>query len=102
MNLKLPARNSFQRAGRSRFGRSHRRWLAGACRLRREVKLPAIFGRHMVVQRDRPMTIGGWAAPGRRFRPGAAGEAGDSGQRLGRMESDAAAGRKAAGRSRSW
>ncbi|MCX7047101.1 MAG: 9-O-acetylesterase, partial [Candidatus Sumerlaeota bacterium] len=29
-----------------------------------EVKLPAIFGSHMVLQQDKPLTVWGWAQPG--------------------------------------
>lgn len=31
---------------------------------RAEVKLPAVFGSHMVLQRDLPVPVWGWAAPG--------------------------------------
>src|SRR5262245_4069944 len=29
-----------------------------------DVKLPAVIGSHMVLQRDKPLPIWGWAAPG--------------------------------------
>ena len=32
--------------------------------LRADVRVPALFGNHMVVQRDRPIHVWGWAAPG--------------------------------------
>ena len=32
--------------------------------LQAEVRLPALFTHHMVLQRDIPITIWGWAAPG--------------------------------------
>src|SRR4051794_25075236 len=32
--------------------------------LHAEVRLPKIFGHHMVLQRDKPIVIWGWAAPG--------------------------------------
>ncbi len=31
---------------------------------RAEVKLPQVFGSHMVLQQDKPLSIWGWAAPG--------------------------------------
>jgi sialate O-acetylesterase len=37
---------------------------AGAPRARADVKLPAVIGSHMVLQRDRPLPIWGWADPG--------------------------------------
>jgi sialate O-acetylesterase len=41
-------------------------WLAapGLSEVRADVKLPKVFGSHMVLQRERPLTIWGWAAPG--------------------------------------
>jgi sialate O-acetylesterase len=36
--------------------------LAGVARA--EVKLPAVFGEHMVLQREMPVPVWGWAAPG--------------------------------------
>ena len=36
----------------------------GIARLRAEVRLPRIFGDHMVLQRDMPLPVWGWAAPG--------------------------------------
>ncbi|MFA6109030.1 MAG: 9-O-acetylesterase, partial [Candidatus Latescibacterota bacterium] len=29
-----------------------------------EVRLPALFGDHMVLQREQPIRVWGWAAPG--------------------------------------
>jgi sialate O-acetylesterase len=31
------------------------------------VRLPNVFGNHMVLQRDKPVTIWGWAAPGEKI-----------------------------------
>ena len=43
-------------------------WLvigAGLCQeARAEVRLPKVFGSHMVLQQDKPLTIWGWAQPG--------------------------------------
>ena len=45
-------------------------WLAAAAALaaalpaRADVSLPKVFGSHMVLQRDRPIPVWGWAAPG--------------------------------------
>ncbi len=38
--------------------------LAFASTARADVKLPAVLGSHMVLQRDRPLPIWGWAEPG--------------------------------------
>jgi sialate O-acetylesterase len=35
-----------------------------ASNARAEVRLPHVFGSHMVLQRDKPLTIWGWASPG--------------------------------------
>ncbi|NIP92041.1 MAG: hypothetical protein GWO24_00595, partial [Akkermansiaceae bacterium] len=39
-------------------------FLAQAGQARAEVRLPAVIGNHMVLQRDQPAPIWGWAAPG--------------------------------------
>src|SRR6185295_11456965 len=38
--------------------------LSFAATARADVKLPAVLGSHMVLQRDRPLPIWGWADPG--------------------------------------
>ena len=38
--------------------------LTGFTAARADVKMPAIFGDHMVLQRDMPLKVWGWAAPG--------------------------------------
>jgi len=43
-----------------------------------EVRLPALVGRHMVLQRDQPARVWGWAAPGERVRVSVSGAAGES------------------------
>ncbi|MFN7290437.1 MAG: sialate O-acetylesterase [Pirellula sp.] len=40
----------------------------GDCILHAEVRLPAIFSDHMVLQRDRPLNIWGWGEPGENVR----------------------------------
>jgi sialate O-acetylesterase len=40
----------------------------GASVLLAEVRLPAIFSDHMVLQRDRPLPVWGWGQPGERVR----------------------------------
>ena len=40
----------------------------GDCILRAEVRLPAIFSDHMVLQRDRPLPVWGWGEPGEKVR----------------------------------
>jgi sialate O-acetylesterase len=40
-------------------------WIGAACA---EVKLPALFSDHMVLQRDKPLAIWGWATPGEQIR----------------------------------
>lgn len=35
--------------------------------VRAEVRLPQVFGNHMVIQRDKPVKLWGWAAPGERI-----------------------------------
>ena len=39
-------------------------FLVFAASARADVKLPAIFSDHVVLQRDRPLPVWGWAAPG--------------------------------------
>ena len=39
-------------------------WLAGLAVLRADVRLPAIFSDHLVLQRDTPVPVWGWADPG--------------------------------------
>jgi sialate O-acetylesterase len=45
---------------------------------RAEVRLPALVGSHMVLQRDQPVRVWGWAAPGERVRVSVGGAAGES------------------------
>ncbi len=39
-------------------------WAAGNSAVRADVKLPKVFGSHMVVQQERPVVVWGWADPG--------------------------------------
>lgn len=39
-------------------------WAAFGAGVQAEVKLPKVFGSHMVIQRDQPVVIWGWADPG--------------------------------------
>lgn len=45
-----------------------------AARARGEVRLPNIFGDHMVVQRDKPVRVWGWAKPGEKVTVRSAGQ----------------------------
>ncbi|MFM7834948.1 MAG: sialate O-acetylesterase, partial [Planctomycetaceae bacterium] len=42
--------------------------VAGAERLRAEVRLASVFGDHMVLQREQPLRVWGWAAAGERVQ----------------------------------
>ena len=42
--------------------------------LQAEVKLPSIFGSHMVLQRDHANPVWGWAAPGEKITVSIAGQ----------------------------
>src|SRR5262245_886742 len=39
-------------------------WAAAAPNVHADVQLPRILGSHMVLQRDRPLPVWGWADPG--------------------------------------
>jgi sialate O-acetylesterase len=45
---------------------------------RADVRLPALVGRHMVLQRDQPARVWGWAAPGERVRVGVGAASGEA------------------------
>ena len=52
-----------------------------------EVRLPKVFGSHMVLQQNKPVVIWGWADPGEQVEARIGGATGEShGQRGGRME----------------
>jgi len=51
---------------------------SGASDARADVKLPALFADHAVLQRDRPLPVWGWASPGEKVTVALGAEAGET------------------------